>query len=302
MTLQFAKKCYQRMSLIFICGRTLLILLDITGEIMGRSMKLVIYHKNDQTCIHDMKIYKNAIFNDNFTEISIPKFHSMTDTYCTNFCIRTGLCNAIIVAQSTKYEDQNNEYANLTEFNWCAAYKIQKKDINVIDLTSSKQSPAVNIWDGGIVPNKSQLITINIDACCRNQCRKECDCQNTEDGLFICTSPLSTFEWFGPEAKVYMPFEEDTCWTDIVGDVKFVEGMANKALLLDGQTSLEINMINHGGCWKDVSSCQSLGFSVGFWIKILSNSGFENQGEVAGVISTIKMWITEGWGFHLTKW
>ncbi len=297
MALQFAKKW----SLIFFLGRTLLILVGVTG-VTGANMKLIIYHENDQNCIHDIKVYKNAVFNDNFTEIFIPKFPGMTDSYCTNYCIRTQLCNAVIVAQSTQYEYQNREHVYLTEFDWCAAYKIQKKDISVTDLASSKQSAVVDTWGGGIIPNKSQLIIINIDACCPNRCPKECECQNTEDGQFLCTSPLSTFKWFGPEAKVYLRFEEDICWTDIVGNVQFADGMANNALLLDGETTLEINMLNHGGCWKNVSSCKSIGFSVAFWIQILSNSGSENHHEVVGVISAINRWNTQGWAVHILNW
>ncbi len=302
MTLQFVKKCYYSISLTVFCGGALSILVGVTGEMMGTDMKLIIYHQNDQNCIHDIKVYKNAVFNDNFTEISIPKFPGMTDSYCTNYCIRTQLCNAVIVAQSTEYEYQDREYVYLTEFDWCAAYKIQKKDINVTDLASSKQSAVVDTWDGGIIPNKSQLIIISIDACCPNQCPKECDCQKTEDGQFLCTSPLSNFEWYGPEAKVHLPFEKDTCWTDIVGNVQFADGMANKALLLDGQTTLEINMVNQGGCWKDVSSCKSIGFSVAFWVKVLSDAGFEDHEKIVGVISALRRWEKEGWGFHIINW
>ncbi len=302
MTLEFTNKCYNSISLITLCSAFQLILVKVTGGITGTDMKLLIYEENDQICIHDMKTYKNAVFNDDFMEISIPIFKGMKDTYCTNFCIRTGLCNAIIVAQSTegRYKDGENEY--LPEFDWCATFKIQKKNINVIDLVSSQPALVVEIWNDGITPNKSELIVINFNACCPNQCPEECDCQNTEDGLFICTSPLSNFEWFGPEAKVHLPFEEDTCWTDIVGNVQFVDGMANKALLLDGQTSLEINLMDNGGCWKDVSSCKSFGFGVAFWIKILSQLGFENNSTWVGVISTLRSWTTGGWNVHLTKW
>ncbi len=302
MTLEFANKCYNSISLITLSSAFQLILVKVTGDITGTDMKLLIYEENDQICIHDIKTYKNAIFNDAFMEISIPMFKGMKHTYCTNYCIRTGLCNAIIVAQSNekKYQDGENEY--LAEFDWCTTYKIQKKDINVTDLTSLHPEPVVNIWNGGILPNKPELTVINFNACCPNQCPKECKCQNTEDGLFICTSPLSSFEWFGPEVKVHLPFEEATCWTDIVGNIQFAEGMANKALLLDGQTSLEINMVNNGGCWKNVGSCGEGGFSVAFWIKIISNYGFENHRTNVGIISAVEKWDKEGWAVLINNW
>ncbi len=257
-------------------------------------------------CGHNVKLYQNAAFYDSFTEVSIPRYQGMKETHCMYYCIRTGKCNAIIIANSVGYDYIDGYHVFTYEFDWCAAYKIQGKHVNVTgffkDYQITDYPDVVSTWDNGIIPEDSQLIIIEFDACCPSQCPQGCQCQDTEDGNFLCTAGQIPSQWSEAGAKVYVPFEENTCFTDLIGEFEFVDRMENKALLLGGEASVETNMVNHGGCWMNVSSCQSLGFGVAFWIKVLSNNGFQNHEESVGVISALSGWNKEGWNIMIINW
>ena len=89
-----------------------------------------------------------------FTEVSPPAFLGMKDSYCTNYCIRSGLCNALFLA----YND--DESGNL-EFSWCAVYRVDVKNLDVIALDGTTSVPVMNTWNShGGTPTSSKLITI----------------------------------------------------------------------------------------------------------------------------------------------
>ncbi len=101
-----------------------------------------------------MKEDENVIFDNIFTEIPRPAFPGMKDSYCTNYCIRSGLCNAIFLA----YNDDGN---GNTQFNWCAVYKVDVKNLNILALDGTTSVPVMNTWDShGGTPSSSKLITI----------------------------------------------------------------------------------------------------------------------------------------------
>ena len=91
-----------------------------------------------------------------FTEITAPAFPGMKDSYCTNYCIRSGLCNAIFLAY-------NNTGNGIIKFNWCAVYKVDAKNLNLTGLDQTTNVSVVNTWTkhGGI-PEKSKLILLGI--------------------------------------------------------------------------------------------------------------------------------------------
>ncbi len=258
---------------------TILISRDVTDALAGKQMKLIIYQENDQTCTHGLNVYENAVFTDNFNKISVPIFQGLKDSFCINYCIRTGLCNAIFVAKT-----------NENDFEWCTVYKIERKDISVTNLTEETSAHVMDTWKGGSVPEKSELVTLDIDACCPNECPNQCDCENTEDGSFQCFPGFTTCPWSGPDAEVHIAFTEDTVWDGLVENVMYTEGIVGQALWLDGSTGLEMTMAGNKGCWKDLSSCKEEGFSVSFWLKIPSVPLSE-----VGFVSAIRNLLYEGW-------
>ncbi len=80
----------------------------------------------------------------------------MKDSYCTNYCIRSGLCNAIFLA----YNNTENE---ILKFNWCAVYNVDSKNLNITTLDRTTTVSVVNTWakHGGI-PQESKLIILGI--------------------------------------------------------------------------------------------------------------------------------------------
>ncbi len=270
---------------------TILISRDVTDALTGKQMKLIIYQEDDQPCTHGLKVYENAVFTDNFNEISIPTFPGIKGSFCINYCIRTGLCNAIFVAKT-----------NENDFEWCTAYKIERKDINVTALTEETSAHVMDTWEGGAVPEKSELVTLDIDACCPNNCPNQCDCENTEEGSFQCFPGFTTCPWSGPDAEVHLAFPEDTVWDRFAGNMMYTEGIAGQALWLDGSTTVEKNMANSDGCWMDVKTCQEEGFSVAFWFKIISDSGLKFSLDEVGVISAIDTEVKQGWAIELINY
>ncbi len=83
---------------------------NVAVETKGIDMKLLIYQGDDEPCVNGMKVYYNTAFLDSFIEISIPTFSGMKESYCINYCIRTGLCNAIIIARSKEYQYEYDEH------------------------------------------------------------------------------------------------------------------------------------------------------------------------------------------------
>ncbi len=53
------------------------------------------------------------------------------------------------------------------------------------------------------------------------------------------------------------------------------------------------------GCWQQVSGCID-GFSLAFWIKVISGPGINRNAE--GVISAMRSKNKEGWGIIVLKW
>ncbi len=70
----------------------------------------VSYFSDDGPCVYGLKEDENVIFDNIFTEIPPPDFPGMKDSYCTNYCIRSGLCNAIFLA----YNDDANGNTQFT--------------------------------------------------------------------------------------------------------------------------------------------------------------------------------------------
>ena len=256
-------------------------------------MKILIYQGDDEPCcVHMMKVYENAIFQDNFTEVSIPEFTEMKGSYCINYCIQTKLCNAMFIAKSMEY--------------WCKAYRIHRNEANITALTSSMSAPVINTWNGGAIPNESELTLIDFDACCPNACSSGSVCKNNKDTSFTCI--FGSFEglqiqWTGPKAVVYIPFDEGLTPDEVVGNFQLTDGVSEQALYLDGSTSIDIN--TPGGnmaCWKHVSSCKTTGFSVAFWIQVISNTGFENHQDQVGVLTAMRATNKEGWEVNLLNY
>ena len=103
-----------------------------------------------------MKEDENVIFNDIFTEVPPPSFPGMKDSYCTNYCIRSGLCNAIFLAYN------NDGYGHL-QFDWCAVYKVDVKSLSIVALDGTTSVPVITTWNSrGGTPSSSKLITIGM--------------------------------------------------------------------------------------------------------------------------------------------
>ncbi len=101
----FPMKCYSIISFIFCYSENLSHSLEITNEIVGKTMTLLIYQDIDKPCVHEIKSYRNAIFSTEFfKQISIPLYHGIDSSYCMNYCIRTVSCDAIFVAKSEGYQ------------------------------------------------------------------------------------------------------------------------------------------------------------------------------------------------------
>ncbi len=297
----FALHCYFTILLTVFHKENPVFSLDITGKVARKIMNLLIYRKYDSPCVHGIKVYDNAIFtNKNFTEISIPHFPGIDGSYCTNYCIKTGLCNAIFVAKSgeSQYNYDNNVY---DYFDWCKVYKVNTGEVNVTDLTSTISVPVVDTWNEGTVPEESELILLDIDPCCPNTCPNGTICANSEDGSFLCISGFATLQWTGPEAEVYLPFDSISPGV-IVGNFKLADGLDQQSLWLDGETSIEVNIPGNSGCWRQVSTCQTQGFSLAFWIKVLSGLGFESHGNTVDVISALREEEMEGWNVRILRW
>ncbi len=80
----------------------------------------------------------------------------MKDSYCTNYCIRSGLCNAIFLAYN--YDGNGNPH-----FIWCAVYKVDAKNLNLTGLDQTTNVSVVNTWAShGGTPQESKLIIIGI--------------------------------------------------------------------------------------------------------------------------------------------
>ena len=80
----------------------------------------------------------------------------MKDSYCTNYCIRSGLCNAIFLAYN------NDGHGNL-QFDWCAVYRVDVKNLSIVNLDPTNNVSVMSTWtSNGGVPQKSKLITIGI--------------------------------------------------------------------------------------------------------------------------------------------
>ncbi len=189
---------------------------NVAGETKGTNMKLLIHKGDDEPCVNSMKVYNNAIFLDSFIEISIPIFPGMKESYCINYCIRTSLCNAIFIAKSKEYdygENSNVFYSYWYKFDWCKVYTIQRKDINVTDLTLDVSAPVISTWpEGGALPDQSELTFIQFDGCCPNKCSNETICKNTVGGSFLCLN-------------VYLEFDDNMIPDAIVGNYQLSDGM-----------------------------------------------------------------------------
>ena len=299
----FSLQCSFAISLALCCGR-ISFSLEFTSDLTSKTIKLLIYQNKETPCIHNIEVYKNAIFNtDSFTQVYFLKFKEMEESYCTNYCIKTASCDAIFVAKS---EEEKDEYKNKTygywyDFDWCEVYKINTREVHVIHLTPNTSVPVVNTWSNGMVPTESELILIDFDVCCPNKCPNGTTCTASQDGSFQCISGFATLNWTGPEAMVYLPFE-DFVPDEVVGNFRLADGRDQRSLWLDGNTTIDINMDGNTGCWRQVSTCKTLGFSLAFWIKVISNNGFELHDEGVGVISAMRQLIKEGWLVNLYNW
>ena len=87
----------------------------------------------------------------------------------------------------------------------------------------------------------------------------------------------------------------------VVGSFQLAEGMTGNALWLDGNSTIDIFIPGTSGCWRQVSTCQAQGFSLAFWIKVISDSGFENHQDKVGVVTAMRAWGKEGWKVKLSK-
>ncbi len=289
---------------IFWYSKNLSYSLHITGGVVGGTMKLLIYQEDEEPCVHGIKVYRNAVFDtEHFTQIYTPTFPGMDSSFCMNYCIRTASCDAIFVAKSeeNEYIEEYNMYEYWYKFDWCAAYKIDKNEVNVIDLTPKTSAPVIDTWEGGIVPKESELFLIDFNACCPNICHNNTKCTPSNDGSFQCISGFATFNWTGPEVHVYFPFE-DTIPDKVVGNFMLADGRVQKSIYLDGQTTVDFNIEGKSDCWKEVSSCKNMGFSLSFWLQVISNSGFESQGNVVGIISAMQNGNREGWKINILRW
>ncbi len=289
---------------IFWCSKNLSYSIDITGGVVGETMKLLIYQEDEEPCVHGINVYRNAVFDTgHFTQIYTPTFPGMESSFCMNYCIRTASCDAIFVAKSKEYRyiQEYNMYEFWYQFDWCAVYKINKNEVDVIDLTPKTSVPMIETFEEKIVPKESELFLIDFNACCPNKCPNNTKCTPSNDGSFKCISGFAALNWTGPEALVYLPFE-DTIPDKVVGNFMLADGRVQKSVYLDGQTTVDFNIEGNSGCWREVSSCKNMGFSLSFWLQVISNSGFESHGRIVGVISAIKQGDKEGFKITILHW
>ncbi len=297
----FSMKCYSIISLLFCYSEKLSHSLEITSEVGGKAMMLLIYQEDEKPCVHEIKSYRNAIFvTEYFKQISIPSYHGVDLSFCMNYCIRTVSCDAIFVAKSQEYgyDYENSEFIYWYEFDWCAAYKMNINEVSVIDIRNVSSVPVMETWEAELVPKESEIILINFDVCCPNKCPYNTTCTPSKTGSYLCISGFAILDWPGPEASVYLPFENnfpDSVW----GKFLLADGLAQKSLYLDGQTTVDFDFTHSSGCWKTISSCKSMGFSVSFWLKVITNMGFESHGKSASIISAIQERDYEGWNIFI---
>ena len=277
------------------CGYLSKLSFQVAAEPMGKDMTLLIHQRGGQSCVHGMSVYYNAIFHNDFTEVPIPQFFGIEGSYCINYCIRTRSCNAIVIAETMEYyyDYQNNNYDYWLEFDWCKAYRINLTSVNITDLNSNNltpvtNAPVVSTWPEGVIPDESELTLINFNGCCPNRCANGSECKNIGGGSFLCL-------------YVYLEYEDNLIPDAVVGTFQLIDGMVGQALYLDGATTVDINIPGNVGCFREISSCQTMGFSLAFWIKVISDMGFENDTDTVGVISAMKNWGHEGWAVKLIK-
>ncbi len=166
-------------------------------------------------------------------------------------------------------------------------YRIQKNEINVTDLTLNISAPVISTWpEGGVLPDQSELTFIQFDGCCPNKCSNDTICKNTVGGSFLCLN-------------VYLEFDYNMIPDAIIGNFQLSDGMTGQALWLDGATTIDLIIPGNSGCWRQLSTCETRGFTLAFWIKVISNSGFENHQDTVGVITAMRAWGKEGWGLKL---
>ncbi len=249
-----------------------------------------LYPDISEPCIHGIKEYNNAIFQGDFTEVSIPTFPGMKGSYCINYCIRTRLCNAIFIAKSMEYNYyyyQNYVYYYYDSywfaFDWCKVYNIDVNMVNVTDLTLNSSAPVIATWVGGTIPDRSELSLIYF------RCPPGSMCKDINNISFLCL-------------YVNLEFENNLTPDSVVGNFQLTDGMIGKALLLDGATTIDVMTPGNKGCWEQVSSCNTMGFSVSFWIKVISNIGFVDHTDTVGVISAMRTWGKEGFEIKLMDW
>ena len=195
-------------------------------------------------------------------------------------------------------DSENSAFIHWYDFDWCAAYKMNINDVSVVDLRPGTSVPVMQTWEEELVPKESELILINFDVCCLNKCPYNATCTTSRNGSYLCISGFATLNWTGPKALVYLPFDNDIPET-VLGNYMLVDGVVQKSLYLDGQTTVDFDFTHSNGCWKTISSCKSIGFSLSFWLMVITNTGFESHGKSASIISAIQDRDYEGWNIFI---
>ncbi len=65
---------------------------------------------------------------------------------------------------------------------------------------------------------------------------------------------------------------------------------------------MDTNALPGGGCWREISTCGTEGFTVAFWFKLLSKSGLEEHANTVRVVSAMESFSNEGWEVELLNW
>ncbi len=132
----------------------ILILSFLLNTIVGKYTKLLLYQTGTSPCVHGIQTNENVIFNATFTEISVPTFPGMKDSFCINHCIRHDTCNVIFLAY-------NYDMSAILQFDWCAIYLVDTKNLTRLPVNSAFNAPVLNsIISHGGIPSTSKLVTI----------------------------------------------------------------------------------------------------------------------------------------------